>query len=221
VGLIAENLQRIEERIESAVARAGRKRSEITLIGVTKTFPAAKTIEAYEAGIRHFGENFVQEFEEKSAALADLTDARYAMIGHLQSNKAKKAAELFHSVQTVHSAKLARKLSATGKPMEIMIEVKLGDEESKHGVAPDQLAALVQQLRELENLRLTGLMTIPPFLDNPEDVRPYFARMRELAATHDLTSISMGMSNDFEVAIEEGATHIRIGTALIGQRDYR
>ncbi len=220
---IAENLLRVEERISGALARSGRKRDEITLIAVTKTFPAEATRAAWEAGLRVFGENYVQEFEQKAPKLRDLADARYHLIGHLQSNKVNKAAPLFHRVQTVDSERLGRRLNdaldAPGaQPMEVMIEVKLSEEESKHGCAPSEIGPLVSTLRELPNLRVAGLMTMPPFFENPEDNRPYFARLRELGAEHGLVELSMGMSNDFEVAIEEGATHIRLGTILFGRR---
>lgn len=220
---IAENLLRVEERISGALARSGRKRDEITLIAVTKTFPAEATRAAWEAGLRVFGENYVQEFEQKAPKLRDLADARYHLIGHLQSNKVNKAVPLFHRVQTVDSEKLGRRLNdaldAPGaQPMEVMIEVKLSEEESKYGCAPSELGPLVSTLRELPNLRVAGLMTMPPFFENPEDNRSYFARLRELGAEHGLAELSMGMSNDFEVAIEEGATHIRLGTVLFGRR---
>lgn len=220
---LAENLAHVEERIAAALARCGRRREEVTLIAVTKTFPAAVTQAAWEAGLRHFGENYVQEFEGKQPELRDLAGARYHLIGHLQSNKVNKALPLFDCVQTVDSPRLARRLqqglAAAGKTsLDLMIEVKLSEEESKHGCTPDELPSLVEGIQALPGLRLLGLMTMPPFFEDPERCRPYFARLRELAAEHGLGALSMGMSNDFEVAIEEGATHIRLGTVLFGRR---
>lgn len=188
------------------------------MLAVTKVFPAAAIREAYEIGLRDFGENYVQEFEGKAPDLADLTEARFHLIGHLQSNKSKKACELFQAVQTVDSAKLSRRLDECGKPIEAMIEVKLSDEEAKHGADPGDLPALVDAVRGCRNLRLTGLMTVPPWSEDPEQSRPYFARLRELAEHVGVSGLSMGMSNDFEAAIEEGATCVRVGTALFGRR---
>ena len=168
--------------------------------------------------MREFGENYVQEFERKRPLLRELPGARFHLIGHLQSNKAKKAGELFDVVQTVDGAKLARRLDELGKPMEVMVEVKLSDEEAKHGCDPAELAAVVAAIRGCANLTLTGLMTIPPWDEDAEKSRPYFARLRELAAAHELTGLSMGMSNDLEVAIQEGSTIVRVGTALFGRR---
>jgi pyridoxal phosphate enzyme (YggS family) len=208
----------VEERIQSAVKRAGRQRSDVTLIAVTKKFPAEVTCQAYELGLRCFGENYVQEFEAKLPALAGLPAAEFHLIGHLQSNKAGSAARLFQAVETVDSEKLARRLDQTGRLLEVMIEVKLSEEEAKAGAAPEALPGLVEAIRACPNLRLTGLMTMPPWSDNPEQTRPYFRRLAALARTCGLAKLSMGMSNDFEAAIEEGATHIRVGTALFGPR---
>jgi pyridoxal phosphate enzyme (YggS family) len=208
----------VEERIQSAVKRAGRQRSDVTLIAVTKKFPAEVTCQAYELGLRCFGENYVQEFEAKLPALAGLPAAEFHLIGHLQSNKAGSAARLFQAVETVDSEKLARRLDQTGCALEVMIEVKLSEEEAKAGAAPEALPGLVEAIRACPNLRLTGLMTMPPWSDNPEQTRPYFRRLAALARTCGLAKLSMGMSNDFEAAIEEGATHIRVGTALFGPR---
>ena len=216
--MLRERLDRVEERIQSAVKRAGRQRSDVTLIAVTKKFPAEVTCEAYELGLRYFGENYVQEFEAKLPALAGITDAEFHLIGHLQSNKASSAARLFHAVETVDSEKLARRLDQTGRALEVMIEVKLSEEEAKAGAAREALPGLIEAIRACPNLRLTGLMTMPPWSDNPEQTRPYFRRLAALARTCGLTKLSMGMSHDFEAAIEEGATHIRVGTALFGPR---
>jgi PLP dependent protein len=216
--VLAERLEKVEQRIASACAAAGRARSEVTLIAVTKKFPAGVIREAYDLGLRRFGENYVQEFEGKHPALADLKDAEFHLIGHLQSNKTRPAAELFQVVQTVDSPKLARRLNEMGRPLEVMIEVKLSEEESKHGAAPESLDELIAAIRTCPNLNLTGLMTMPPWSDDPEQTRPYFRKLAELARKHSLPKLSMGMSHDLEAAIEEGATHIRIGTALFGPR---
>jgi PLP dependent protein len=216
--MLSERLAAVEERIQRVVARCGRRRDEITLVAVTKVFPASAIREAWELGLRDFGENYVQEFESKAPDVRTLDGARFHLIGHLQSNKARRATELFDVVQTVDTAKLARRLNEAGKPLETFIEVKLSPEEAKAGAAPEELAELVTAMRECPNLRLRGLMTMPPWSDDPEPSRPYFRRLRELGLQHGLTALSMGMSHDFEAAIEEGATHIRVGTALFGKR---
>jgi PLP dependent protein len=210
----------VESRIARAAARAHRNRSDIQLVAVTKKFPAAVIREAFELGLRDFGENYVQEFEDKRVELPDCPGARYHFIGHLQSNKAKKAAEIFDVIHTVDSAKLARRLDADAAPagLEVLIEVKLSDEAAKAGAAPGDIAALVDAIRACPHLRLLGLMTMPPWSDDAEISRPYFARLRELAAENGLAQLSMGMSHDLEVAIEEGATMVRVGTALFGPR---
>lgn len=208
----------MEERIQSAVRRAGRRREEITLVAVTKKFGPEMIREAHALGLRDFGENYVQEFEQKHPRLADLAGARYHMIGHVQSNKARRAAELFHSIQTVDSGKLARRLNEAGKPLDVMLEVKLESEEAKTGAAPEEIPALIDAVRACLNLRLLGLMTMPPWADDPEPSRPYFRELARLARLYDLPHLSMGMSHDLESAIEEGATHIRIGTAVFGPR---
>ncbi len=216
--MLRERLECVEERIHSAASRAGRKREDIVLIAVTKKFPAEVIREAYDLGLRIFGENYVQEFEAKHPALADLAGAEFHLIGHLQSNKARAAADLFQAIQTVDSEKLARRLDAINKPLEVMIEVKLSEEASKFGAAPEELPRLINALRTCPNLRLTGLMTMPPWSDDPEVTRPYFHRLAAIAREHGMPKLSMGMSHDLEAAIEEGATHIRVGTALFGPR---
>ncbi|MEK7409622.1 MAG: YggS family pyridoxal phosphate-dependent enzyme [Acidobacteriota bacterium] len=221
---LRERLAELESRLERAARRGGRRRDEITLIAVTKVFPAEAIRAAYSLGIRDFGENYVQELERKLPEIGGLAGARFHLIGHLQSNKARRAAQLFDVIQTVDSARLARRLEealAVLKPggrAELMLEVKLSAEQAKSGAAPDELAALVEAVRSCTHLELTGLMTMPPWSEDAEASRPYFQRLRELAAAHGLPRLSMGMSQDFEVAIEEGATHVRIGTALFGPR---
>jgi pyridoxal phosphate enzyme (YggS family) len=217
--VIADNLHAVEERIAKAVMRCGRRRDEITLIAVTKVFPASVIRQAYECGLRDFGENYVQEFEAKKPDLGDLPDARFHLIGHLQSNKARRAAELFHAVQTIDTLKLVRRLNeSSAKPLDAMIEVKLSPEGSKCGADPAELSELADAIRACPNLQLQGLMTMPPWSDDPEKSRPFFRSLRELGEQHGLGALSMGMSHDFEAAIEEGATHIRVGTALFGRR---
>ncbi len=214
---LKDRLAAVYERIERAAARAHRRPSDVRLIAVTKVFPASAIRDAYELGVRDFGENYVQEFEGKAPSIADLKDARIHLIGHLQSNKSRRAAELFQVIQTVDSAKLARRLDEAGH-LEVMIEVKLSDEPSKWGAAPDDVPAIVEACRAAPNLQLLGLMTVPPWSEEAELSRPYFARLRKLAAAHGLPQLSMGMSNDMEIAIEEGATCVRVGTALFGRR---
>jgi pyridoxal phosphate enzyme (YggS family) len=217
--MLRERLMQVEERISAAASRAGRAREEITLIAVTKKFDAGVMREAYAGGLRRFGENYVQEFEGKHPALADLKDAEFHLIGHLQSNKARVAADLFQVIQTIDSEKLARRLDTMlDRPLEVMIEVKLSEEDSKVGAAPESLAALVEAIRACSHFRLTGLMTMPPWNIDPEVTRPYFRKLAALAREFGLPKLSMGMSHDLEAAIEEGATHIRIGTALFGPR---
>jgi len=215
---VPDRLREVRDRIERACARSRREVSSVTLIAVTKVFPASIICEAYDAGLRDFGENYVQELELKAPELHDLMGARFHLIGHLQSNKARKAAELFAVIQTVDSAKVARRLDETGRPLDIMLEVKLSAEEAKAGADPSELPGLIDAVRATKNLRLLGLMTMPPWSDDAEPSRPYFRRLRELGEQFALPNLSMGMSHDFEVAIEEGATHIRVGTALFGKR---
>jgi pyridoxal phosphate enzyme (YggS family) len=222
--LLQEKLEQVENRIAQAAGRARRRRSEIMLLAVTKKFPASTICAAYQLGLREFGENYVQEFEAKRPELETLPGARFHLIGHLQSNKSKKAVELFHVIETVDSPKLAHRLNddlnkmATPARLDVMIEVKLSREASKAGAAPEQVPALADAIRACPNLRLLGLMTMPPWSEEAEPSRPYFARLRQLAEQNHVTGLSMGMSHDFEVAIEEGATIVRIGTALFGPR---
>jgi PLP dependent protein len=229
---VRENLLRIQERIATAAARAGRRAEEITLIAVSKTHPASAIREAYEAGIRHFGENRVQEWEGKRGGTEGLA-ATWHLIGHLQSNKAARAAKLFHSVDSVDDFAIAQRLDRAraegdvSDKLRVLIEVRVAPEETKSGVEISELPALVEKFAQLPRLELAGLMCIPPFLEEAERVRPYFKRLRELR--EDLTQklglalpvLSMGMSNDFEVAIEEGATEVRVGTAIFGVREYK
>jgi pyridoxal phosphate enzyme (YggS family) len=224
---IGANLERVRERIERAAARASRRPEEITIVAVSKTFPAEAIHAAYESGLRDFGENRVQEFEAKQPGLRDL-DAIWHFIGHLQRNKARRAVQLFHRIDGVDSLTLAETLeseaSAQGKCMLILVEVRLSDESTKTGIAETNLSALAEGIASFSNLQLRGLMGIPPYFDDPEGTRPYFRKLREMKDELSrrlglpLPVLSMGMSHDMEVAIEEGATEIRIGAALFGTR---
>lgn len=204
----------MRERIVRAAQSAGRDPGEITLLAVTKVFPVEALLEAYSCGLREFGENYVQEFEGKFPRVSALEGARFHLIGHLQSNKARKAAELFHVVQTVDSVKLARRLLEAGFQGEAFAEVKLSEEDSKHGAAPESVPELLAN----SPLPLSGLMTMPPWSDDPEAARPYFRSLKRLADKNGIKKLSMGMSHDLEVAIQEGATIVRVGTALFGSR---
>jgi len=215
---LSQKLEAVRERIARAAERARRDPAAILLLAVTKVFPASAIQEAYALGLRDFGENYVQEFEGKAPAVAGLTGARFHLIGHLQSNKSRKAAELFHTIQTVDSARLAARLNEAGRALDVMIEVKLSPEQAKSGAAPEELGELIAAIRECPRLRLVGLMTMPPWSDDPEASRLYFRQLRELAGRHGLEQLSMGMSHDLETAIEEGSTCVRVGTALFGKR---
>ncbi len=234
---LRENLVVVEEQIAAACRRAGRSRDEVRLMAVSKMHPALAITEAAALGITLFGENKVQEYSGKAAELGELAgDSKIDvhLIGHLQSNKAARAAELFASVDTLDSLRLAERLNeAAGKlarTLPVLLEIKLSEEETKSGLAPGspELQQLLERLPDLPNLELRGLMTVPPYLRDAEAVRPYFRQLRTLrdalASSHgrlNLGELSMGMTHDFAVAIEEGATQIRLGTALFGARDYR
>ncbi len=219
---VESRLAAVETRLQQTLSRCGRQRSEITLVAVSKKFSAPTLVKAYAAGLRDFGENYVQEFAEKKPLLHGMAEARFHLIGHLQSNKARLAAELFDVIQTVDSAKLLQRLDGAAaelkKRFNVTFEIKLGAEESKTGAAPDQIGGLLEVAGNCSNLQVTGLMTIPPWSEDPEQSRPYFQRLAKLARQYKLRDLSMGMSADFEVAIEEGATTIRVGTALFGAR---
>jgi pyridoxal phosphate enzyme (YggS family) len=249
-GEITENLGRVRERIEIAASRAGRRAQEITLIAVSKTHSARKIQELFEAGVRHFGENRVQERESKQANLSGL-EAVWHMIGHVQKNKAARAARLFDSIDSVDSIALAEKLDSAisdfttedtenkeqrkasgeselfthGNRVRVLIEVKLDPKPAKSGVPGKELPRLVEAIMRLPHLELRGLMGVPPYFDDPEEARPSFRRLRELRdalraqlGAEILPVLSTGMSHDFEIAIEEGATEVRVGTALFGER---
>jgi pyridoxal phosphate enzyme (YggS family) len=229
---IAENIAAIQERIAAAATRVRRSPDEIMLVGVSKTVEPERIRQAYEAGIRVFGENRVQEFAEKAPALRDLADAVWRLIGHLQSNKAKKAVEIFSAIDSVDSLHLAQKLNdaarQAGKTLSVLVEIKVSDEASKAGIpaSSPELETLLEGVSRLEHLQLRGLMTVPPFTENPEGARPYFRLLRDLRdriSARKLPGIrmdvlSMGMSHDFEVAVEEGSTCVRVGTGIFGAR---
>jgi len=215
---LEQRLAEVRLRIARAADRTRRDPAGIMLLAVTKVFPAQAIRDAYALGLREFGENYVQEFENKLPDLGGLAAARFHLIGHLQSNKSARAAEMFHCIQTVDSAKLARRLNETGKALDILLEVKLSPEQAKAGAPPEELPGLIAAVRACPNLHLLGLMTMPPWSADPEQSRPYFRRLRELACLHGLPQLSMGMSHDLEAAIEEGATIVRVGTALFGKR---
>ena len=215
---VRENCRRILDRIHDAAAKSGRDPSSVQLIAVTKKVSVEKIREAVAAGISHIGENRLQEALAKRETLADLP-LTWHFIGHLQTNKAKKAAEEFDWIQCVDRPELAEKLNQNArKTLRVLIEVKLHDEPAKSGIAEQELSGFIDQFSRWGRLELHGLMAIPPLFENPEDVRPYFRRLRGLGEEHGLRELSMGMSNDFEVAIEEGSTMVRVGTALFGER---
>ncbi len=226
---IAENIAAIQERIAGSAKRAGRSTDEIALMAVCKTKPAEAIREAYAAGHRLFGENRVQEFAGKAAQLGDLVEAKFHLIGHLQSNKTRAAADLFAAVDSVDSLKLADRLNTAaqerGKPIDILIEINVGGEEAKSGLAPEsaEVLQILERAKDWRSLRVRGLMTVPPYTEDPEGARPYFRKLRELRDAlarrgFELDQLSMGMSHDFEVAIDEGSTCVRVGTAIFGER---
>lgn len=226
---IAANLDRIRNEIADACAHARREPSTVALMAVSKMHPAEAILEAYAAGQRLFGENRVQEWQTKMQAIT-AGGIEVHLIGPLQNNKTNKAAEIFDAVDTLDSFKTAERLSraaaALNKTIPVLIEVKLSHEETKHGVDPEELAGLIEQIATLDHLVVRGLMTVPPWSEDAETARPYFQRLRllrdELQPKHPtLTELSMGMTNDFRVAIEEGSTTVRIGTAIFGKRVYQ
>lgn len=229
---ISSNIADVREGVARAAARVRRQPEEITLMAVSKTVEPDRIRAAYEAGLRVFGENRVQEFAGKSESLAELKDAEWHLIGHLQSNKAGKAAELFRAIDSVDSLRLAEKLNQaaqqSGKTLSVLIEIKVGAEESKSGIPLDspEVDQILQAASRLDRLQIRGLMTVPPYTENPQSARNYFRCLRDLRdeiARRNLPRVqmdvlSMGMSHDFEVAIEEGSTCVRVGAAIFGAR---
>lgn len=227
---VRERAAEVLDRIARAAARAGRRPGDVTLVAVSKTQPPSRVAEAWEAGLTVFGENYVQEAEEKVRLLPG---AAWHLIGRLQGNKVKKAVSLFAMIQTVDSAgllgEISRRAAAAGRTVPVLVEVNLAGEASKGGLPPEDLPAFLDAAAGLPGARVRGLMAIPPFFEDPERSRPYFARLRDILETargpggpgRELTELSMGMSNDFAEAIEEGATMVRVGTALFGSRAGR
>jgi PLP dependent protein len=229
---ISLNIAEVQQRTVNASRRVGRQPQEVVLMAVSKTHPAERIREAYGGGIRVFGENRVQEFAGKASSLLDLADAQWHMIGHLQSNKAAKAAELFGAVDSLDSLKLAERLNAAAetqnKKIPVLIEMNVGGEAAKSGVRPESrdLEDLLLAAPRFGALEFRGLMTVPPFSEDAEGARPYFRRLREIRdtiarrklAAISMDVLSMGMSHDFEVAVEEGSTCVRVGTAIFGER---
>lgn len=228
--MVIENLNRVEEKISAACKRAGRSRDEVTLIAVSKTKPEYMVEEAYSTGQRDFGENKVQELTRKKEILPG--DIRWHLIGHLQTNKVRQVvgkACLIHSVDSLHLAEtISREAGKKGIDVPVLVEVNVAEEETKFGVTSEETIALVESIAALPNLTVKGLMTIAPFVSDPEDNRPVFQKLRQLSvdiAAKNINNVtmsvlSMGMTNDYEVAIEEGATMIRVGTGIFGERDY-
>jgi pyridoxal phosphate enzyme (YggS family) len=228
MGSIAENLLRIQQRMAEAAMRSGRRPDSVKLVGVTKTVDVYRIKEAVSAGLQILGENYVQEAQDKIKEVGG--EVSWHFVGRLQTNKAKYAVKLFDMIQTVDSFKLAKELNHRAQPLgrkiPIIIQVNLASEVSKGGVEPSECISLIKQISELANLQIRGLMTMPPFFDQPEKARPYFAQLRELSQEIaraqlpkvEMNELSMGMSGDFETAIEEGATLVRVGTAIFGER---
>ena len=228
MGSIADNLARVKERIADAALRSGRSPESVKLVGVSKTVDLERVEKAISAGLQILGENYVQEAREKIEQLGDRVSWHF--VGRLQTNKAKYAVKLFDLIQTVDSFKLAAELNRRAQPLQrvipIIIQVNLAGEASKGGVHPPECISLIRQIAELPNLRVQGLMTMPPFFNDPERARPFFRQLRELSERvaeaqvvgTEMKEISMGMSGDYEAAIEEGATLVRVGTAIFGER---
>jgi len=225
---IADNLTILEERIANAVSKAGRNAQDIKLIAVSKTVDAERIKQAIEAGATILGENYIQEARNKIKEIGQ--GARWDFIGHLQSNKAKYAVDLFEMIHSVDRLSLAQEINRVaekkGKKVRILVQVNISGEETKSGINPQKVRTLIGEIASMSNLSLEGLMTMPPYFDDPEKARPYFTALRELRDTIlkesigdiILQELSMGMSGDFEVAIEEGSTMVRIGTAIFGER---
>lgn len=219
---VRDGLARVRERIVAACARAGRDPADVTLVAVSKRHPVERVREAWEAGQRVFGENYVQELASKADAAADLEGVEWRFIGHLQRNKAKLLARPGVVVETVDSERLAAELDkrarAAGVVMPVLVQVNVGGEAQKSGCEPTELDAILAAIRGAAHLDVRGLMTIPPATDDPDDARPHFAALRRLAEDHGLKELSMGMSADLEAAVAEGATIVRVGTAIFGAR---
>jgi hypothetical protein len=228
---LIERISAVYKKVSHAAMRADRDPAEVKVLAATKTIPAELIKEAVEAGIRLIGENRVQEAKEKIETLRGKLPetVSWHMIGHLQKNKARVAVQLFDLIHSLDSLELAERLnriaSEYGKTQRCLIQVKLSHEETKYGIAPEEVERMLEKVMEFKNLRIEGLMTMPPYFEDPEMVRPYFRRLRQLRDSleskgYTLPELSMGMSGDFEVAVEEGATIVRVGSAIFGQRRY-
>ena len=217
---IADNVRSVEERIAAAAQRAGRAASEVTLVAVTKGMDAASVREAFQAGVRQLGENRLQEAEGKLPALQDIRAATtWHMIGHLQTNKVKSSIQVFDIIQSVDSVRLGEALDKRDDgPVRVFLEVNVSGEASRSGFRPGEVAAALEEMRRCRHLDIRGLMTIAPMVDEPEQARPVFRELRQLGKRLGLSELSMGMTGDFEVAVEEGATMVRVGTAIFGPR---
>lgn len=228
--MLAENLQKVEANIQKACQKSGRDRKEVTLIAVSKTKPIPMLQEIYDEGIRDFGENKVQELSDKYEALSK--DIQWHMIGHLQRNKIKyivDKVELIHSVDSVRLAEaIEHEAEKKGVEVNILIEVNVAKEDSKFGIMPEETLETVKTIASLQHVHIQGLMTIAPYVDNPEDNRPHFKKLHKLSVdiadkkvnNVNMSILSMGMTNDYQVAIEEGATMVRVGTGIFGERNY-
>ena len=228
--MVIENLNKVEEKIAAACKRAGRNREEVTLIAVSKTKPESMIEEAYSAGQRDFGENKVQEICRKKELLPE--DIRWHMIGHLQRNKVHQVVDkacLIHSVDSLRLAEtISREAEKKNIEVSVLVEVNVAQEESKFGVTAEETLALVEEAAKLPHIQICGLMTIAPFVENPEENREIFRNLKQLSVdiaakninNVNMSALSMGMTNDYEVAIEEGATMVRVGTGIFGERDY-
>lgn len=226
---LSSNLSKVKERVESAIKRSNRKQDEVTLIAVSKTKPLEMLKEIYDLGVRDFGENKVQELTQKIDAMPQ--DIRWHMIGHLQTNKVKYIVGRVYMIHSVDSYKLAKEISKEAQKKDvdvnITVEINIADEESKFGQSKDEVIELIKEISTLPRIKVCGLMCVAPFTDNPESNRGYFAELRNLAekASKEVANIgtllSMGMSGDFEVAIEEGANFVRVGTSIFGERNYQ
>ena len=225
---IADNVREVRDRIEAAASRAMRDPGDVRLVGITKTVEPARIIEAIEAGVTCIGENRVQEADRKFAE--GLPPVEKHLVGHLQTNKVRRALPLFDMIQSVDSVRLAREISiaceSTGTQIDVLVEVNTSGEETKFGLEPDETVAALEEMADLPGIKILGLMTIGAFLPDPEDVRPCFRRLRELRSIIEeevipgvsMEHLSMGMTNDYQVAIEEGATIVRVGRAIFGER---
>jgi hypothetical protein len=228
--VIPDRVAAVRERIARAAERAARPPGEVRLVAISKTHPPEAVRAAFAAGVRDFGENRVQEAEPKIAATVDLRESglRWHLVGHLQSNKARRAASLFEVVQSLDSLDLALRLARAGveagRPVRTLVQVDLAGEATKFGLAEAELLPVLEALRGKEGLRIEGLMVLPPYFEDPEQARPYFRRLRSLhdraqaAGLLEGRELSMGMSHDYEAAVEEGATMVRVGTAIFGER---